>query len=209
MKDFQINGKVTIETIGGNHSRIALQELFDEGLLKTPIIYMNLYKNVTNTEALKLGFDHNVCHELGKPTSPEELMFLFRKELLKLMTEEEVVSPQPLNLRLWKEACASILGITKTKLHNVYHCMLALCLSSKEGWAHIEGFVSAWNRNRIKRRPKGSIKKTHFTKMSGTTEKDRNSLLQQLVTGEIDWIKFNKSCAPKKYVFSFPWRCVH
>lgn len=52
---------------------------------------MNLYKNVINIEVFKFGFDYNVCYEFGKLMLLEELMFLFRKELFKLMIEEEVV----------------------------------------------------------------------------------------------------------------------
>ncbi|XP_061192999.1 uncharacterized protein LOC133201220 [Saccostrea echinata] len=198
LKELYKSGSPEIETIGGNHSRIALQELFDEGLLKTPRIYINLYKNLTDTEALKLGFDHNVCHELGKPTSASEMLFLFRRELLKKLTEEELPTPKASKIKMWKETCASILGIKKTKLHNVYHCMLALCMSSKEGWKLIEDFVSSWKSNELKKKPKGEIKKTHFTKMSGAAEKDRNSLLVQLVEGKIDWEEFNRSCTSKK-----------
>ncbi|XP_062620882.1 uncharacterized protein LOC134282490 [Saccostrea cucullata] len=198
LNDLNKIGSFQIETIGGNHSRIALQELFDEGLLKEPTIHVKLYKNLTDTEALKLGFDHNVSHELAKPTSAEELLFLFRRELQKKVTEEEMSSPQASKLKMWKETCASILGISKTKLHNVYHCMLSLCLSSKNGWKHIEDFVSSWHSRNLKKIPKGEIKKTHFTKMSGPTEEERNSLLVKLMEGEIDWVEFNRSCASKK-----------
>lgn len=112
---------------------------------------MNLYKNVINIEVFKFGFDYNVCYEFGKLMLLEELMFLFRKELFKLMIEEEVVFFQFLNLRLWKEVCVLIFGIMKIKLYNVYYCMLVFCFFLKEGWVYIEGFVFVWNRNRIKR----------------------------------------------------------
>lgn len=81
------SGYVNVETIGGNHSRVALQELLEEGINMSPTVYMTIYKGLCDTEALKLGFDHNVGHELGRPTSPEELMLLFRRELLKLIDE--------------------------------------------------------------------------------------------------------------------------
>lgn len=105
------SGYVNVETIGGNHSRVALQELLEEGINMSPTVYMTIYKGLCDTEALKLGFDHNVGHELGRPTSPEELMLLFRRELLKLIDEVELNNPQNSSMKTWKQTCADILGI--------------------------------------------------------------------------------------------------
>lgn len=60
----------------------------------SPTVYMTLYKGLSDTEALKLGFDHNVVHELRRPISPEELRLLFRRELLKLIDADELNNPQ-------------------------------------------------------------------------------------------------------------------
>lgn len=83
-----------VETIGGIHARVALHKLLKEGINMSPTVYMTLYKGLSDTEALKLGFDHNVVHELGRPISPEELRLLFRRELLKLIDADELNNPQ-------------------------------------------------------------------------------------------------------------------
>lgn len=189
------SGYVNVETIGGNHSRVALQELLEEGINMSPTVYMTIYKGLCDTEALKLGFDHNVGHELGRPTSPEELMLLFRRELLKLIDEEELNNPQNSSMKTWKQTCADILGITKTKLHNVYHCMLSIGTASASCWDRIIDFMFLWKEEKIRRKPKGDIKKTHFTKMSAVSEEMRITLLTELNDGDIDWVQFNSKCS--------------
>lgn len=189
------SGYVNVETIGGNHSRVALQELLEEGINMSPTVYMTIYKGLCDTEALKLGFDHNVGHELGRPTSPEELMLLFRRELLKLIDEEELNNPQNSSMKTWKQTCADILGITKTKLHNVYHCMLSIATASASCWDRIIDFIFLWKEEKIRRKPKGDIKKTHFTKMSEVSEEMRITLLTELNDGDIDWVQFNSKCS--------------
>lgn len=90
---------VNVETIGGNHARVALQKLLKEGINMSPTVYMTLYKGLSDTESLELGFDHNVVHELGRPISPEEQRLLFRRELLKLTDADELNNPQN---QVWK-----------------------------------------------------------------------------------------------------------
>ena len=55
-------GKVSsIETLGGNHTRLAIQELLESGEItdRQAVVKVRLYRDLTRWEALQIGFLHN------------------------------------------------------------------------------------------------------------------------------------------------------
>ena len=182
---------IKVEVIGGNHTRIALQELANEGKV-TEYVLCNVYLNLNDAEALKLGYDHNVINDIGKSTSAEDLLLLFRQELEKL----DHIGNASAKMITWKENLAFILGIDKTKLHNVYHSMISLVNCSDEVWEEIKTFLNLWKRDLIEHKPKGEIKKSHFSKFANVkNDSERLPLLRKLNTKVFTWREFNVHCA--------------
>jgi len=58
-------GACTVEVLGGNHTRAALTCLFQQGLHPGKVL-VTIYKDLTDNEALKVGYHHNVTAELSR-----------------------------------------------------------------------------------------------------------------------------------------------
>ena len=80
-------GKYKVETLAGNHRRIALQEITTEKLSpfheRWPVI---LYVGLNEQQALRLSYEENKMSSNSKPTTFQDEVCLFR-ERLKLFTE--------------------------------------------------------------------------------------------------------------------------
>lgn len=68
-----------LETLGGNHTRLALQSLREKGLLKNQTVKVNVYLPLTKTEALTLGYQHNVVLEERK----KQMTFIDKVKLMR------------------------------------------------------------------------------------------------------------------------------
>ena len=83
---------INIKTLGGNHTRQALQELANENPTHKETyeyIMCTVYAGLSDKDALRLGYEHNKCNEVGKPTSTEDFLRLFRRELLRAIGYDE------------------------------------------------------------------------------------------------------------------------
>ena len=79
----------TVEVIGGQHTCAALKELHDEGMESCSVVYMNIFKGLSDTEAIEIGFHHNEMVKLGKPLEFMDLVKLLRLHLFSGQTERE------------------------------------------------------------------------------------------------------------------------
>ena len=68
-----------VETLGGNHTRIALQYLHAAGQLENGVVKVRIYHGLTDDEALEVGFMHNKKAELSKKMS-----FMDQSRLIKV-----------------------------------------------------------------------------------------------------------------------------
>lgn len=66
-----------------------------------------------------------------------------RRKLLQLIDAEGLNNPHNSIIKTWK-TCADILCITKTKLPNVYHCMLSIATASSSCWDRVIDFMFLW-----------------------------------------------------------------
>ena len=63
-----------------------------------------LYAGLTDLQCLKVGYDHNVTMQLHHSTTFEELVLLFRKELIRCQDQRDGNIP-PLNHLIHKKWC--------------------------------------------------------------------------------------------------------
>lgn len=68
-----------LETLGGNHTRLALQSLGEKGLLKKETVKVNVYLPLTKTEALTLGYQHNIVLEERK----KQMTFIDKVKIMR------------------------------------------------------------------------------------------------------------------------------
>ena len=65
INNLSVPGKATIEVIGGNHTRVAIKRLNDQGYTKTHV-KMDAHHDLTVDEATFLGCRHNLIYETSK-----------------------------------------------------------------------------------------------------------------------------------------------
>ena len=70
---------VDVEVLGGNHTRIALQYLLSSGHLQKECVKVRIYKDLTNDEALSVGYLHNKKAEKSK-----KMTFMDETRLVKV-----------------------------------------------------------------------------------------------------------------------------
>ncbi|XP_053378538.1 uncharacterized protein LOC128548147 [Mercenaria mercenaria] len=65
MDKAEVPGRVTLEVLGGNHSREALASLYSSCLVD-PLVLVTVYKNsLSTTECLSVAYQHNKVDELS------------------------------------------------------------------------------------------------------------------------------------------------
>ena len=106
-------GKASVEVIGGNHTRVALQELHREGRSSVTSVIMDIYSVKSGDEQLtKLGIEHNKIHEHARETTFQQHVELFRKiRSQKLLEKTEKGWSTKTTIGRWKDAVAYIMGI--------------------------------------------------------------------------------------------------
>lgn len=114
------SGDYLLETIGGNHTRLALQTLAkdnpEEDRYKTwPVA---VYCRLEDAQALHLGYLHNRSHEVAKGTSFEDYILFFRRQLDDIVG---IPRPSEISSQLktrWRQKLANILGM---KVNSLIH----------------------------------------------------------------------------------------
>ncbi|XP_053406064.1 uncharacterized protein LOC128559065 isoform X2 [Mercenaria mercenaria] len=92
----------TVEVLGGNHTRQALQSLFLKGLLTSHTVKVNLYKPLPLTAALAIGYQHNaLLHERKRP-----LNFMDKVRLMRQCRPAVQMSKSQLNE--WKDMLVTV-----------------------------------------------------------------------------------------------------
>ena len=71
-------GGATVEVIGGNHTRAALTSLYRRGL-RSPLVRVRLYGDLTDEEALHIGYNHNELATRSKKMSFTDKAEIVRK----------------------------------------------------------------------------------------------------------------------------------
>jgi len=101
------DGIFILEVIGGNHTRIALQQ---GSVHKTCAI--KLYSNLEDPQALYLAHEHNKAHESVKTTSFEDYARCFRQQLYIVLEKDCVDTELTKESKTkWKQHLVSILGL--------------------------------------------------------------------------------------------------
>lgn len=90
-------GSTSIEVLGGNHTREALQSLYLKGVHTCKTVKVNLYNPHTTTAALAIGYQHNaILHEAKRP-----LCFVDKVRLMRDC--RPAVSMNKVELAEWKD----------------------------------------------------------------------------------------------------------
>ena len=102
-KNAILEGKHTLEVLGGNHTRQALMEI-DE-TIKVPV---TIYAGLSNDQALVIGYEHNKKNEKSRLMTFTETVVLFRR---KLTGDPDQALSQTQRTQ-WNRKMAEILGTT-------------------------------------------------------------------------------------------------
>ena len=111
-------GAYTYSIIGGNHTRMPLQNLMEQdntSIEKTSLWPVRLYAGLSVQKCLFMGYQHNQIHQLGRSPSFTDIVGLFRKvffDVSGLNSTQEIPQIRQKTLMEWKDALASILKIT-------------------------------------------------------------------------------------------------
>ena len=71
-------GGATIEVLGGNHTRAALTSLHRRGL-RSPLVRVRVYQDLTDEESLHLGYQHNELSTRSKKMGFTDKVEIVRK----------------------------------------------------------------------------------------------------------------------------------
>lgn len=184
-----------IETIGGNHTRIALQELLSEGFEIPKLVQCKLYKGLRDDIALCLAYEHNEGNTSGKPMSVENMLVLFRRELLKAIPDAEFPDKiTPEQLRIWKTKLVRILNLKNyEELHNKYKVAFNMAKCNNSVWTKLMEIFPFIVANKVKNVPRGGIKMNHLREFSCSSSSIQSSILEE-VKKSFDWKYFKDGC---------------
>lgn len=106
-------GSAKVEVLGGNHTRQALVNIGADVLVQ-----MDIYLNLREIDALKLGWVHNEIHKFSKHASFEETVKLFH-DLLVQMKGNKNLGPKAVQSR-WREQICSLTDTTVSTFKCIY-----------------------------------------------------------------------------------------
>jgi hypothetical protein len=114
MEKLLAGGTYKLETVGGNHRRVALQELTSqtetsqiEEFWTWPV---RVYAGLTDGEVQALGFTDNAKDSTQLPMTFDDMVRLFRKELAKF--HDLAITPVPdASVTQWKQHLMRIMGV--------------------------------------------------------------------------------------------------
>ncbi|CAG2251779.1 unnamed protein product [Mytilus edulis] len=108
-------GKVAVETLGGNHTRHALQCLSASQTKPISTLTCLFYNKLPDELVLQLGYEHNASYTLGKPTSLVDLVNVFRKGANKNRRDTDISGMQSSEVKQWKDISCTILGMNRRR----------------------------------------------------------------------------------------------
>ena len=186
----------TIETIGGNHTRKAIQELLDEDEIKykhLEIVRCRMYVNLSSVDALRIGHEHNILNDVGKSTSAEDLVKLFRRELERIYHGSFREIPLHI-IKLWHSNLCLILGLDEKNrdLHNKHKSLLALARSEAEVWGKLCRVFSLFSQKKFSNQPRGEIKTSHVKQLAALDNTGRLEILSRVLTSQ-NWKEMPKN----------------
>lgn len=192
-KFLQEPGKVAVETLGGNHTRHALQCLFASQTKPISMVTCRLYNKLPDELALQLGYEHNASNTLGKPTSFVDLVKMFRKEATKIVGDTDISCMQSSEVKQWKDIICTILGMDRKaeEFHNKYKIVLKIAKSKDSVWRKFLEFCSAFEMNEIRNTPRGSLKVTQLRDFSMLSSDNQIHILEETLQTK-DWRVFKR-----------------
>ncbi|VDI81504.1 Hypothetical predicted protein [Mytilus galloprovincialis] len=192
-KFLQEPGKVAVETLGGNHTRHALQCLFASQTKPISMVTCRLYNKLPDELALQLGYEHNASNTLGKPTSFVDLVKMFRKEATKIVGDTDISCMQSSEVKQWKDIICTILGMDRKaeEFHNKYKIVLKIAKSKDSVWRKFLEFCSAFEMNEIRNTPRGSLKITQLRDFSMLSSDNQIHILEETLQTK-DWRVFKR-----------------
>ncbi|XP_052283019.1 uncharacterized protein LOC127879939 [Dreissena polymorpha] len=129
----KMKGAGQVETLGGNHTREALQGLLRRGLATITTVKMNIYSALSTCTALTVGWQHNVClQEKQKPLS-----FIDKVRLMRQVRPSMHMSPT--DMKAWKETLSSIFHVKDIRrFQNSYGLHMKMARLEQRVWAIVE-----------------------------------------------------------------------
>ena len=115
-------GRVSVEVLGGNHTRLALQSLHDKGLLLEPLIRMTIY--FTDVEQLQIGVHHNEILKESKP-----MTFMEKAALMRSRQPEGFRKKSQGDVDSWKKELQVIFSCAVS-----YYFSILLTSIIEKGW---------------------------------------------------------------------------
>ncbi|XP_019616710.1 PREDICTED: uncharacterized protein LOC109464217 [Branchiostoma belcheri] len=210
------------EVIGGNHTRIALQEILQEtpDQLENTTVHLNVYCGLPDDMAKRLGMDHNNAINCSKPETTLDRLTSFRASLYNkagYSSPDDISSVEPpterATLSAWKDGLAIMLGCgglkrtdKRKQLNNIHRRAIYLASAPCDVFNGVTEFARKWGLQKIHGQKKGELRPVHFEFLtdSDLDHVEQASLLQDLVEGKADYAeeikKLKKSKAEKKKV---------
>ncbi|KAL5011224.1 hypothetical protein ScPMuIL_011692, partial [Solemya velum] len=204
-----------LETIGGNHTRVALQELLTDCQVsedKKKFFgkkLVSVYGDLSNDEARRIGNDHNSVHKFVMGMTFISRVISFRTALFSKIDSSEpeaFMNKEPPKdkgiLQKWRNGLKLSTG-TKGKLHDRFRVELNLAQSSKRLWAALMHFVEKWELSEIKGQKKKARKTKElgirfFKKLLFVSEDEQVTFLRRMCEGEISYQDVEEACSKPK-----------
>ncbi|XP_052255161.1 uncharacterized protein LOC127860896 [Dreissena polymorpha] len=126
-------GAVQVETLGGNHTREALQSLIRRGQSKLSTVKVNVYSLLSTATALTVGWQHNVVlQEKQKP-----ITFVDKVRLMRQVPPSNPLTPA--DMKSWKGLLSSIFQVKDVRrFQQVYGIHLKTAQLDQNIWAMVE-----------------------------------------------------------------------
>ncbi|KAL5509182.1 hypothetical protein EMCRGX_G004500 [Ephydatia muelleri] len=180
----------TYDTIGGNHSRIALQQLIKENqeLAKDPTFSsrrVSVYGRLSAEQAQHLAHRHNRATEFTSKMNTQDKVHLCRLRLFTI-AERSVSDEPPEITNKWRESWATTLMMTKKQLDE--NMIYALSSLSNDNYRLYQAVVQRCEKGKDKKTKKSSLglscnktdcKGSNFRGLRGLSEDEMTEMLQK------------------------------
>ncbi|XP_052287057.1 uncharacterized protein LOC127882458 [Dreissena polymorpha] len=189
-------GGSKVEVLGGNHTREALLTLHARGTLDRETVQVNLYRELPQTTALSIGFQHNAVLQEGR----KQLTFLDKVRLMRHCRPSDHMTKRQINE--WKDGLVVVFRSKRGKtsaedrrrLSAGYQQHLNLAQLPEDVWSM---FVQASDKNE-------NLSEKFFRPLMriNSMELIRKCLTTLLHTGQKEFRKHVKSYIDEGYVKS-------
>ncbi|XP_078573385.1 uncharacterized protein LOC144860143 [Branchiostoma floridae x Branchiostoma japonicum] len=193
-----------VEVLGGNHTRMALQEILreDPDALHVREVHMNLFCNVPDDMAKRIGLDHNNNMNYSKEMTFIDKLVSYRSSLFHkadhtdpsdVHTKEPTSSKKIKNK--WRDGLVEMLdceGENHTKkrktLHDRHGRTLRLASMPRDVWLSILAFAKKWERGEIVGQSKSTVvRRSQFDFLDNIKEENMVQTLRSLADGELNY----------------------